>query len=81
MATLRQQLATNVLTATKFRDLLKTVGENRPNDDLSIIQKAYDFSLQHHEGQKRASGESVGCELCCDDWREPFGAKHFYQRF
>src|SRR5437762_1003905 len=57
MATLRQQLATNVLTATRFRDLLKTVGENRPNDDLSIIQKAYDFSLQHHEGQKRASGE------------------------
>ncbi len=57
MATLRQQLATNVLTVTKFRDLLKTVGENRPNDDLDLICRAYDFSLQHHQGQTRASGE------------------------
>src|SRR5437016_5617528 len=57
MATLRQQIATNVLTATKFRDLLKLVREYRPNDDLDIIQRAYDFSLQHHTGQTRASGE------------------------
>src|SRR5579872_1157732 len=57
MATLRQQIATNVLTATKFRDLLKLVRENRPGDDLDIIQRAYDFSLQHHNGQTRASGE------------------------
>ncbi|HEX6467081.1 MAG TPA: bifunctional (p)ppGpp synthetase/guanosine-3',5'-bis(diphosphate) 3'-pyrophosphohydrolase [Terriglobales bacterium] len=57
MATLRQQLATNVLTLTKFRDLLKTVGENRPNEDLELIQRAYDFSLEHHQGQTRASGE------------------------
>jgi GTP pyrophosphokinase len=57
MATLRQQIATNVLTATKFRDLLKLVREYRPNDDLDIIQRAYDFSLQHHNGQTRASGE------------------------
>src|SRR4051795_260602 len=57
MATLRQQIATNVLTATKFRDLLNLVRENRPGDDLDIIQRAYDFSLQHHNGQTRASGE------------------------
>src|SRR5499425_3658009 len=57
MATLRQQIATNVLTATKFRDLLKLVRENRPADDLDIIQRAYEFSLKHHEGQTRASGE------------------------
>ncbi len=57
MATLRQQLATNVLTVTKFRDLLKTVSENRPGDDLEIIRRAYDFSLEHHNGQTRASGE------------------------
>src|SRR3954468_11016285 len=57
MATLRQQIATNVLTATKFRDLLKLVRENRPADDLDIIQRAYEFSLQHHNGQPRASGE------------------------
>ena len=57
MATLRQQIATNVLTATRFRDLLNLVRENRPGDDLDIIQRAYDFSLQHHNGQTRASGE------------------------
>ena len=57
MATLRHQIATNVLTVTKFRDLLKKVRANRPNDDLEIIRKAYDFSLQHHTGQTRATGE------------------------
>src|SRR3954466_12174543 len=57
MATLRQQIATNVLTATKFRDLMKTVAANRPSDDLEIIRKAYDYSLKHHTGQTRASGE------------------------
>jgi GTP pyrophosphokinase len=31
--------------------------ENRPQDDLSLVKKAYDYSLKHHEGQSRASGE------------------------
>src|SRR5512140_1931689 len=57
MATLRQQIATNVLTVTKFRDLMKKARANRPNDDIEIIRKAYDFSLLHHTGQTRASGE------------------------
>src|SRR6476469_4669323 len=57
MATLRQQIATAALTLTKFRDLMKRMQENRPHDDLSIVKKAYDFSLKHHEGQSRASGE------------------------
>src|SRR5712664_1822411 len=57
MATLRQQIATNVLTVTKFRDLMKTVAANRPSDDLEIIRKAYDYSLKHHTGQTRASGQ------------------------
>src|SRR5438045_4996244 len=57
MATLRQQIATNGLTATKYRYLWKLVRENRPGDDLDVIQRAYDFSLQHHNGQMRASGE------------------------
>jgi len=57
MATLRHQIATNVLTVTKFRDLLKKVRANRPNDDLEIIRKAYDYSLRNHTGQTRASGE------------------------
>jgi GTP pyrophosphokinase len=57
MATLRQAIATNVLTVTRFRDLLRKIRSYRPNDDLSLVKKAYDFSLQHHSGQKRASGE------------------------
>jgi guanosine-3',5'-bis(diphosphate) 3'-pyrophosphohydrolase len=45
------------LLAEKFQTLLATVRANRPQDDLAIIQKAYEFSLQHHAGQQRASGE------------------------
>jgi guanosine-3',5'-bis(diphosphate) 3'-pyrophosphohydrolase len=57
MATLRQQIATNVLTVTKFRDLMKKMQANRPADDLEIIKKAYDYSMKNHAGQTRASGE------------------------
>jgi guanosine-3',5'-bis(diphosphate) 3'-pyrophosphohydrolase len=57
MATLRQQIATNVLTVTKFRDLMKRMQANRPTDDLEIVKKAYDYSLHVHSGQTRASGE------------------------
>jgi GTP diphosphokinase / guanosine-3',5'-bis(diphosphate) 3'-diphosphatase len=57
MATLRQHIATNVLTVTRFRDLLRKVRSYRPADDLSSIKKAYEISLQHHKGQARASGE------------------------
>jgi GTP diphosphokinase / guanosine-3',5'-bis(diphosphate) 3'-diphosphatase len=41
----------------RFQQLLAKVAENRPSDDLEIIRKAYDFSLKHHQGQTRASGE------------------------
>src|SRR3974390_696548 len=57
MASLRQQIATTALGLTKFRDLMKRMQENRPHDDLTIVKKAYDYSLKHHEGQTRASGE------------------------
>ncbi len=57
MASLRQQIATTALTLTKFRDLMKRMQESRPHDDLAIVKKAYDYSLKHHEGQTRASGE------------------------
>src|ERR1700675_4173794 len=57
MASLRQQIATTALTLTKFRDLMKRMEENRPQDDLTIVKKAYDYSLKNHEGQSRASGE------------------------
>jgi GTP diphosphokinase / guanosine-3',5'-bis(diphosphate) 3'-diphosphatase len=57
MASLRQQIATTALTLTKYRDLMKRMQENRPQDDLSIVKKAYDYSMTVHEGQTRASGE------------------------
>jgi GTP diphosphokinase / guanosine-3',5'-bis(diphosphate) 3'-diphosphatase len=41
----------------KFQTLLATVQLNRPGDDLEIIRRSWQFCLQQHEGQKRASGE------------------------
>ena len=57
MGTLSQKIATNVLTVTRFRDLMKKLEAARPNDDLEIVRKAYEYSLKHHAGQSRASGE------------------------
>ncbi len=57
MATLRQQIATNVLSVTRFRDLLKVLRENRPNDDQEVVKSAYEFAMQSHAGQTRASGD------------------------
>ena len=54
---LRQQIATSVISATKYRELMSTMRANRPNDDLEIVRRAYEFSVKHHEGQTRASGE------------------------
>ncbi|HEV7552329.1 MAG TPA: HD domain-containing protein, partial [Candidatus Angelobacter sp.] len=45
------------LLNARFEQLLAKVAENRPTDDLEIIRKAYSFSLKHHQGQTRASGE------------------------
>jgi GTP diphosphokinase / guanosine-3',5'-bis(diphosphate) 3'-diphosphatase len=41
----------------KFQKLLATVRANRPSDDTEIIRKAWQFCLEHHKGQLRASGE------------------------
>ena len=41
----------------RFESLLRQVHANRPNEDISLIRKAWEFCVQHHEGQKRASGE------------------------
>src|SRR3979490_541389 len=57
MAPLRQQIATNVLTVTRSPEPLKKLRENRPNGDLELVKKAYEFSQKHHAGQSRASGE------------------------
>jgi len=57
MATLRQPIATKVPTATRFRELMRLLSANRPNDDLGIVEKAYEFSQKNHAGQLRASGQ------------------------
>jgi GTP diphosphokinase / guanosine-3',5'-bis(diphosphate) 3'-diphosphatase len=57
MTTLREQIATNVLTVTKFRELVRLMRENRPGDDQELVRKAYEFSQRIHSGQQRASGE------------------------
>jgi len=49
--------AQNRRLAKTFAVLLKTVRSSRPSDDIAIIQQAYDFCLEHHAGQKRASGD------------------------
>src|ERR1700759_934183 len=46
----------DILTA-KFAELLATIGKNRPSDDIGVIRKAWEFCVQHHSGQLRASGE------------------------
>ncbi len=44
-------------TEPGIEGLLARVRGDNPKADLSIIQKAYDFSRSLHEGQKRSSGE------------------------
>jgi GTP pyrophosphokinase len=41
----------------RFEALLKQVQANRPTEDISLIRKAWEFCVKHHEGQMRASGE------------------------
>ena len=41
----------------RFEALLKQVHANRPSEDISLIRKAWEFCVRHHEGQMRASGE------------------------
>jgi len=41
----------------RLETLLRRVHANRPHEDISLIRKAWDFCVQHHDGQMRASGE------------------------
>ncbi len=41
----------------RFEALLRQVKANRPTEDVSLIRRAWDFCVQHHQGQMRASGE------------------------
>ena len=41
----------------RFEALLRQAQANRPNEDISLIRKAWEFCVSHHAGQMRASGE------------------------
>jgi GTP pyrophosphokinase len=41
----------------RIEALLKQAHANRPNEDISLIRKAWEFCVSHHKGQTRASGE------------------------
>ncbi len=41
----------------RFEALLRRVQANRPTEDVTLIRKAWEFCVKHHEGQTRASGE------------------------
>jgi GTP pyrophosphokinase len=43
--------------AERFEALLRRAQANRTNEDISLIRKAWEFCVTHHEGQMRASGE------------------------
>src|SRR5215467_14271149 len=48
---------TDAAQSHAFEQLITSLREVRPKDDLSPIEKAYHFASQYHSGQKRASGE------------------------
>jgi GTP diphosphokinase / guanosine-3',5'-bis(diphosphate) 3'-diphosphatase len=41
----------------RFEALLRQAKANRPHEDISLIRKAWEFCVAHHEGQTRLSGE------------------------
>ena len=41
----------------EFADIVRKVEASRPGEDLTLLRKAYDFSLAEHRSQKRLSGE------------------------
>src|SRR3954454_18515819 len=48
---------TQEMIDARFENLLRHVQVNRPTEDVSLIRKAWEFCVQHHAGQERASGE------------------------
>jgi GTP pyrophosphokinase len=41
----------------RFDALLRKAKANRSNEDISLIRKAWEFCVSHHQGQTRLSGE------------------------
>jgi GTP pyrophosphokinase len=48
---------TQEMIDARIEALLRQVQVNRPSEDVSLIRKAWEFCVQHHKGQMRASGE------------------------
>jgi guanosine-3',5'-bis(diphosphate) 3'-pyrophosphohydrolase len=44
-------------TDASLETLLRLVSDKRPNADLELVTRAYHFSAEAHEGQRRLSGE------------------------
>ena len=54
---LHPQLSPQPSIDQRFEALLAHVQANRSSEDVSLIRKAWEFCVKHHEGQMRASGE------------------------
>src|SRR6202021_308662 len=47
----------NAIISERFESLLERRQANRPSEEVSLIRKAWEFCVKHHDGQMRASGE------------------------
>ncbi len=47
----------SVAPAVSFQELIRKVQLTRPNEDLELLRRAYDFSARYHSMQVRESGE------------------------
>src|SRR5271166_4123575 len=57
VAPLTQHIDPQAAIDNRFESLLVRVQANRPSEDVSLIRKAWEFCVKHHEGQMRASGK------------------------
>jgi len=52
-----QGAAPNIAPAVSFQELMRKVHLTRPNEDLDLLRRAYEFSARYHSMQVRESGE------------------------
>src|SRR5690348_10826778 len=50
------EISADAVQTRDFEQLIATLRDVRPKDDLAPIAKAYRFASQYHAGQKRADG-------------------------
>ena len=56
-ASLRPLVIDPAAIERRLEALLHQVRAYRPTEDIGLIRKAWEFCVQHHQGQMRASGE------------------------